>query len=43
MTSYFGFVILDSNTWIFDEGGVRFFLLAGNEKAILVDTHTKSG
>ena len=29
---------IDSRTWCLDEGGVRFFLLAGNEKALLVDS-----
>ncbi len=29
---------IDPSTWIFDEGGVRFFLLAGNEKALLLDS-----
>lgn len=29
---------IDSQTWIFDEGGVRFFLLAGSERALLIDS-----
>ena len=29
---------IDEKTWIFDEGGVRFFLLAGTEKALLIDS-----
>lgn len=28
---------INETTWIIDEGGVRFFLLAGSEKAILID------
>ena len=31
-------ITLDSRTWIFDEGGVRFFLLAGSERALLIDS-----
>ncbi len=27
----------DDQTWIIDEGGVRFFLLAGDEKALMID------
>lgn len=29
---------LFENTWCFDEGGVRFFLLTGTERAILIDS-----
>ena len=29
---------IDESTWIFDEGGVRFFLLCGTEKALLIDS-----
>lgn len=29
---------IDNNTWIFDEGGVRFFLLIGSERALLIDS-----
>lgn len=29
---------IDERTWCFDEGGVRFFLLAGAERALLVDS-----
>ncbi len=29
---------IDENTWIFDEGGVRFFLLTGTDKALLIDS-----
>ena len=29
---------IDENTWCFDEGGVRFFLLAGKERALLIDS-----
>jgi len=29
---------LFENTWAFDEGGVRFFLLVGNEQALLIDS-----
>lgn len=29
---------IDNGTWIFDEGGVRFFLLTGTEKALLIDS-----
>ena len=29
---------LDDQTWIFEEGGVRFFLLTGSEKALLIDS-----
>lgn len=29
---------IDKNTWIFDEEGVRFFLLAGDSKALLIDS-----
>ena len=28
----------NENTWIIEDGGVRFFLLAGKEKALLVDS-----
>ena len=28
----------DASTWIFDEAGVRFFLLAGTERALLIDS-----
>lgn len=30
--------VIDSRTWRLDEGGVRFFLLAGSERALLVDS-----
>lgn len=29
---------LDNNTWIFNEEGVRFFLLTGKDKALLIDS-----
>ena len=29
---------VNANTWRIEDGGVRFFLLAGTEKAILIDT-----
>ena len=29
---------IDSGTWSFEEGGVRFFLLTGSEKALLIDS-----
>ena len=29
---------IDEGTWVLDEGGVRFFLLAGREKALLIDS-----
>ncbi|MBO4391115.1 MAG: MBL fold metallo-hydrolase [Lachnospiraceae bacterium] len=29
---------IDAQTWIMDEGGVRFFLLTGSEKALLIDS-----
>ena len=29
---------LDSKTYVFDEGGVRFFLLIGSQKAALIDS-----
>ncbi len=29
---------LDGQTWIFEEGGVRFFLLTGSERALLIDS-----
>ncbi len=29
---------MDSNTYIFEEGGVRFFLLNGDEKSLLIDS-----
>ena len=29
---------IDENTWIFKEGGVRFFLLVGTERALLIDS-----
>ena len=29
---------IDNNTWIFDEGGVRFFLLTGTSRALLIDS-----
>ena len=28
---------IDERTWCYDEGGVRFFLLAGSERALLLD------
>ncbi len=31
-------ISINENTWIFDEGGVRFFLLAGTKKALLIDS-----
>ena len=31
-------VQMDHNTWRIEDGGVRFFLLAGTEKALLVDS-----
>lgn len=31
-------VRLSDDTWIFDEGGVRFFLLCGSERAVLIDS-----
>lgn len=35
---------LDEKTWKFDNGGVYFFLLAGNERALLIDSgmHAKN-
>lgn len=29
---------IDNSTWSFEEGGVRFFLLTGSEKALLIDS-----
>lgn len=29
---------IDGYTWIFDEGGVRFFLLTGEKRALLIDS-----
>ena len=29
---------IDGQTYAFDEGGVRFFLLLGTEKALLIDS-----
>ncbi len=29
---------INDQTWVFDEGGVRFFLLCGDEKALLLDS-----
>lgn len=29
---------IQDGTWIFDEGGVRFFLLTGSERALLIDS-----
>ena len=29
---------IDENTWSFEEPGVRFFLLAGRERALLIDS-----
>lgn len=29
---------MDPQTWIFDEGGIRFFLLAGTKEALLIDS-----
>ena len=29
---------MDAQTWIFDEGGVRFFLLTGDKEALLIDS-----
>jgi glyoxylase-like metal-dependent hydrolase (beta-lactamase superfamily II) len=33
-----GFKELYTNTWYFDDGGVRIFLVAGEEKALVIDT-----
>lgn len=33
-----GFRELYQNTWFLDDGGVRFFLAAGKEKALVIDT-----
>ncbi len=33
---------INDDTWRFEDGGVRFFLLCGNEKAALVDTGMNS-
>ena len=33
-----GWISIDDKTWQYDDGGVRFFLLAGNEKALLIDS-----
>lgn len=30
--------LIYKNTWLFDEGGVKFFLLSGSERAILIDS-----
>lgn len=29
---------IDGETWVFEDGGVRFFLLTGSEKALLIDS-----
>ena len=29
---------IDENTWSFEEPGVRFFLLTGTERALLIDS-----
>ena len=29
---------IDENTWRFEDGFVRFFLLAGEEKAVMIDS-----
>lgn len=29
---------IDGRTWCFDEGGVRFFLLVGDERALMIDS-----
>lgn len=29
---------INDNTWRIEDGGVRFFLLAGTQKALLVDS-----
>ena len=34
---------IDENTWILGEGFVRFFLLAGKERALLIDTGMNVG
>lgn len=31
-------IAIDSNTWRFEDGFVRFFLLAGEEKAVMIDS-----
>lgn len=31
-------VKINENTWRIEDGGVRFFLLAGKEKALLIDS-----
>ena len=31
-------VKIDGQTWSFEESGVRFFLLAGSERALLIDS-----
>lgn len=33
-----GWSRIDGRTWSYDEGGVRFFLLAGDERAALIDS-----
>lgn len=33
-----GWTALDERTWCYDEGGVRFFLVAGSERAALIDS-----
>ena len=38
MADNLGWSALDGRTWRYDEGGVRFFLLAGTEKAMLLDS-----
>ena len=38
MADKLGWTALDGRTWSYDEGGVRFFLLAGAEHAMLIDS-----
>ena len=33
---------LSNDTWVFDEGGVRFFLLIGTERALMIDSGMKT-
>ena len=33
-----GWNAIDERTWFFDEGGVRFYLVAGEERAVLLDS-----
>ncbi|MBQ8972065.1 MAG: MBL fold metallo-hydrolase, partial [Clostridia bacterium] len=34
----YNIIQINENTWRIEDGGVRFFLLAGSERALLIDS-----